>query len=37
LQPALKAFLHASDERQHRLAPEGAIGLAVICEGVVAR
>jgi len=36
LQPSLKTLLHARDERQHGLAPEGAIGLGVIAEGVVA-
>jgi len=36
LQPGLKALLHPRDERQHGLAPEGAIGLGVIAEGVVA-
>ncbi len=36
LQPALKTLLHAGDEGENRLAPEGAIGLAVICKGVVA-
>jgi hypothetical protein len=36
LQPGMKALLHACDERQHGLAPEGAIGLGVIAEGVVA-
>ena len=36
LQPGLKTLLHARDERQNGLAPEGAIGLGVIAEGVVA-
>jgi hypothetical protein len=36
LQPGLKALLHARDEGQHGLAPEGAIGLGVIAEIVVA-
>ncbi|KAF0211905.1 MAG: hypothetical protein FD172_1535 [Methylocystaceae bacterium] len=35
-QPGLKALLHACDERQNGLAPEGAIGLGVIAERVVA-
>jgi hypothetical protein len=33
LQPGLKTLLHARDERQHVLAPEGAIGFSVIAEG----
>jgi hypothetical protein len=36
LQPGLKALLHARNERQNSLAPEGAIGFSVIAEGVVA-
>jgi len=36
LQLGLKALLHARDERQNGLAPEGAIGLGVIAERIVA-
>jgi hypothetical protein len=36
LQPCLKALLHARDERQNGLAPEGAIGLGITTERVVA-
>jgi hypothetical protein len=35
-QPGLKTLLHARDKWQNGLAPEGAIGLGVIAEGVVA-
>jgi len=35
-QLGLKTLLHARDERQHGLAPEGAIGLSVIAERIVA-